>query len=73
MPQLPFHPEALLELDEAVIWHERERTGYGALLFSEVTLRVEQAARLPRSGSPLMEFEARHDVRKYVVGGSGTW
>ena len=42
-----------------VVWHERERTGYGAVLFEEVTRRVEQAARLPRSGSPLMGFEAR--------------
>ncbi|MCB9713119.1 MAG: type II toxin-antitoxin system RelE/ParE family toxin [Myxococcales bacterium] len=49
------------------MWHERERTGYGAVLFEEVTRRVEQAARLPRSGSPLMGFEARYDVRKYVV------
>lgn len=62
MTRLPFHPEAVEELDDAVAWHESERAGYGALLFGEVTRRVAQAAMFPRSGTPASGFEARHDV-----------
>lgn len=65
--RLPFHPDALIELDQAVAWHERERAGYGSLLFEEVIRKVDQATSLPRSGAPVMGFDARHDVRKYVV------
>ncbi|MEX1369009.1 MAG: type II toxin-antitoxin system RelE/ParE family toxin [Nannocystaceae bacterium] len=64
---LPIHPEALIELDHAMTWHERERTGTGLALLDEVSARVEHAASFPHSGSPLVGFEARHDVRKYVV------
>jgi hypothetical protein len=45
---LPFHPDALIELNQAVAWHERERAGYGSFLFDEVVRKVEQAARIPR-------------------------
>lgn len=65
--RLPFHPEALVELDQAVAWHERERAGYGSILFDEVIRKVEQAACLPKSGAPVLGFDARHDVRKLVV------
>lgn len=64
---LPFHPDATTELDHAVAWHEHERTGYGSFLFDEVIRKVEQAARLPRSGAPVLGFPARYDVRKFVV------
>lgn len=64
---LRFHPEALVELDAAVAWHERERPGHGALLFRDVTKRVAQASRFPRSGTPLVGFEERLDVRQFVL------
>jgi len=64
---LPIHPEALMELDHAMAWHERERVGYGLALLDEVSTKVEQAARFPRSGTPLVGFEPRHDVRKHAV------
>lgn len=32
MMRLRFHPEALVELADAVQWHEKERVGYGALV-----------------------------------------
>lgn len=64
---LPFHPDALVELDHAVAWHEHERAGYGSILFDEVVRKVEQAARFPQSGAPVLGFDARHDVRKLVV------
>jgi plasmid stabilization system protein ParE len=65
--RLPFHPDALIELDQAVAWHERERAGHGSVLFDEVIRKVEQAARFPRSGAPVLGFDAQYDVRKLVV------
>ncbi len=64
---LPIHPEALIELDQAMEWHERERTGHGLVLLDEVISKVEQAARFPHSGSALQDFDARYEVRKFVV------
>ena len=29
---LPLHPEAMLELEQAIVYHERERRGLGAKL-----------------------------------------
>lgn len=60
--RLPFHPEALIEIDQAVAWHERERAGYGSILFDEVVRKVEQAAHFPRSGAPVLGFDARYDA-----------
>lgn len=65
--RLRLHPAALVELDEAVDYLEEQREGFGALLFDEVTQRVAQAARWPRSGAPVAGFEERLDVRQYVV------
>lgn len=64
---LLIHPEAYIELDQAMEWHERERVGYGIALLDEVVCQIEQAARFPRSGARVRGFEARYDVRKYVV------
>lgn len=60
-------PNSTTELDHAMAWHERERLGYGLLLLDEVSAKVEQAARFPRSGTSVAGFEARHDVRRYAV------
>jgi toxin ParE1/3/4 len=65
--RLPFHPDALIELDQAVAWLERERAGFGSILFEEVVRKIEQASRFPRSGAPVLGFDARYDVRKLVV------
>ena len=65
--RLRLHPAALAELDEAVAWYEARRTGWGSLLFEQVSLRIGQAARFPRSGAPVMGFESRYDVRQYVL------
>lgn len=65
--RLRLHPTALVELDEAVDYLEEQREGFGALLFDEVTQRIAQAARWPRSGGPVAGFAERHDVRQYVV------
>lgn len=64
---LPIHPEAYVEVDDAMAWHERERVGYGITLLDEVVCQVERAARFPRSGASVLGFHARYDVRKYVV------
>jgi hypothetical protein len=41
-----------LVLKSAVVWHNRERCGYGDLRFDEVRKRVAEATRFPRSGAP---------------------
>jgi len=48
---LELHPEAMEELEAAVVWHKRKRSGHGDLLFDEVRKRVAQATRLPESGA----------------------
>ena len=58
-------PAALDELEAAVLWHEAERPGHGALLVDEVRKRVAQAARLPKSGAPIAGLDPGHDVRAY--------
>jgi hypothetical protein len=46
---LELHPEALEELEAAVVWHNRERVGRGDLFYDEVRRRVAQATRFPKS------------------------
>jgi toxin ParE1/3/4 len=67
MMRLRLHPEAMVELAEAIEFHERERVGYGALLFDEVTRRVGQAARFPRSGTAVTGFAGHYDVRQFAL------
>lgn len=62
---LELHPEALEELEAAVVWHNRERAGRGDLLYDDVRRRIAQATRFPRSGAPVAGFDARYDVRSY--------
>jgi hypothetical protein len=51
-----------LVLRSAVVWHNRERLGYGDLLFDEVRKRVAQATWFSRSGAPVVGFEPGYDV-----------
>ncbi len=64
---LEFHPEALEELAGAVRWHERERPGYGRLLYDEVRKRVAQAGSFPKSAPAVRGFEPRYDVRCFFL------
>ena len=63
--RLRLHPAALVELTEAVDYLESARSGRSS--FDEVAKRSGQAARLPKSGAPILGFEERHDVRQFVV------
>ncbi len=63
--RLPFVPEALDELEAAASYYERERPGYGALFVSEVKLRVDRAARFPRSGRRIAGIDAGPDFRGF--------
>jgi plasmid stabilization system protein ParE len=65
--KLRLHPDALVELGDAVTYLERERAGLGAALFAEITQRVAQASRWPRSGAPTAGFAAQHDVRQFAL------
>ena len=42
--QLPFEANAADEFEDAVIWYEHERRGYGALFASEVRRAVARAS-----------------------------
>ena len=65
--KLPLHPAAVAELNDAVDYLEDQRSGFGGLLFEEVSRRIAQAARFPKSGAPISGFPERHDVRQFVV------
>ena len=62
---LELHPEAVEELEAAVVWHNHERPGNGDRLYDEIRRRVTQATRFPKSGAPVAGFDARYDVRSY--------
>ncbi len=65
--RLPFEAESFAELEDAAVWYERERRGYGRLFVSEVRRTVERAAELPRSGPPVPHTDPVHDVRRFAV------
>ncbi|MEZ4449890.1 MAG: type II toxin-antitoxin system RelE/ParE family toxin [Nannocystaceae bacterium] len=60
---LPFHPDAVDELDAAVDWYERHTTGAGARLLAEIIEVVGVLHEFPRSGAPVSGFDAGFDVR----------
>lgn len=64
---LPFHPEAMLELEQAIAYHERERRGFDAKLFAEVKRAITLASALPQSGRAVLGLAARFDARQHVV------
>jgi toxin ParE1/3/4 len=64
---LPFITEAADELEEAALWYERERTGYGVVFTSAVARVVARAARLPKTGAPVPDTSAERDVRRFLV------
>ena len=55
------------EREDAVIWYESEREGYGDLFASEVRRAVARAAALPGSGVSVAGVPAEHDVRRFVL------
>lgn len=59
--------EAFVELEDAAVWYERERKGYGNLFMSEVGRAVERAGVLPRSGRRVPETDPDHDIRSFAV------
>ena len=67
MTLLDFHPEAVLELEAAVLWHEQERSGYGLSLYESVRHRILQATRFPQSGVPVRGFDPGYDIRSFLL------
>ena len=63
--QLPFEEAAAEELESAVVWYERERPGFGLLLFDEVKRKVAQAAVFPESG--LLVPGTEHEIRVHAL------
>lgn len=67
MSGLPFHPAARREYQAAILWHEKERPGFGELFLGEVEAKVELAARFPESGTAMESVAPGHDVRRYPL------
>jgi toxin ParE1/3/4 len=65
MTDLPFHPEATIELVSAGRSIERTRPGHGQLFFHEIDAQVGRAQALLQSGAPLPGFEPSYDVRRF--------
>ncbi|MGB5195385.1 MAG: type II toxin-antitoxin system RelE/ParE family toxin [Polyangiales bacterium] len=65
--KLPFEVYAADELEAAVTWYERERTGHGDLFASAVRRTVDRAARFPQSGVRAHGFDRERDVRRFSV------
>lgn len=51
MTALRLHPVAADDLEQATLWYERERPGWGGLFFAEARRKLVQAALLPTSGA----------------------
>lgn len=58
---------AQAELEEAIVYHERERPGTGARLAREVQAVIEQAMVFPSSGSLVEAPELDVEVRRYLL------
>lgn len=70
---LRFHPDAAAELEAAVSWYRNEEPRAAVRFSDEVRRRAYQAARFPLSGPQQRGFEARLDVRGFVLRGFPYW
>lgn len=61
------HPAAQEELLAEIEYLEDKESGLGERYFSQVERRVRQAMRFPASGSPIIGFEERYDVRRFTL------
>jgi plasmid stabilization system protein ParE len=52
--RVEFHPVAVDEIDGAVDWYERHRSGLGVRFLDVVETTVNRASRLPRIGTPVV-------------------
>jgi len=66
---LPFDDEAVVELEAAAVWYERERDGYGERFVDEVEARVQRAAQFPGSGPRVLiaGLGSEFDVRRFPL------
>ncbi len=64
-----FHPEARLELREAVFEHEDARVGFGQLLRKAVEDKTQLAEKFPKSGTQVEDLgpDVRAEVRRYTL------
>ncbi|MCG8557282.1 MAG: hypothetical protein MJD61_18640 [Proteobacteria bacterium] len=63
MATVRFHPAARAELVDAIVYHERERPGYGAKLEGEVEELLERASTFPQAAAPLDAYPPEFEVR----------
>ena len=64
---LPFHPDAVGELEAAIEFLERERPGYGGQLADEVRRRLTQAERFPQSAPRVRFVDPAFDARPFTL------
>lgn len=62
-----FEPEASVELQEAAVWYESQRSGLGLAFLATVDQIVEHIAAWPDAGTPAPGVPTELSVRKVPV------
>jgi hypothetical protein len=65
--RLELHPEAIAEVDHALVVLERERPGHGRLMLAELGRVVAFAEAFPAAGTRVDGCEEKHDVRRFLL------
>ncbi len=65
MHEIRFHPEARVELIEAIVFHEQQRPGSGEKLEEEISNMLDRIRRYPESGVHLRGYAAELEVRAF--------
>lgn len=60
-----FHPEAVAELDEAIVFYESEAAGLGEDFLSEVESAVESIAAMPEAAARELVGVRRKVLRRF--------
>lgn len=60
--KIEYHPRAASDLNEAVAYYNRQRSGLGEELRNEVYAAIEQVR-----GDPLQYATVEHDIRRSLV------
>ncbi len=67
--RLELHPEAVREVDAAVDWYEKQRTGLGSEFFAELRRGLQVIAEAPRATPPWTGGQAMDlEVRRFLMG-----
>ncbi len=66
--KLKFHPEARIELNEAVDYYEEQRSNLGLEFFEEVQATIQRVLNFPNAWSPLSASTRRCLTNRFPYG-----